>query len=122
MVLIGNECDKEKDRVISQSEAAALISGQPAKDLMKTSAKQNVNIIEISKLVNCKVKYALKYIALCLYIRKLYVVLLFSPLTRAFTIFHYRLVSSSLKINIGNTGNLEVRVVLVTCISNSDYF
>ena len=40
---------------------------------------------------------------------------------------HYRLVSSLLKINIGNTGNqnhpdLEVRVVLVTCISNIDYF
>ena len=38
----------------------------------------------------------------------------------------YRLVSSLEKINIENTGNqnhtdLEVRVVLVTCISNIDF-
>ena len=43
------------------------------------------------------------------------------------TIFlHYRLVSSLEKINIENAGNqnhpdLEVRVVLVTCISNIDF-
>ena len=39
---------------------------------------------------------------------------------------HYRLVSSFQIIDIGNTGNqnhpdLEVRVVLVTCISNIDF-
>ena len=45
MVLVGNKCDMEKDRVISQIEAAALISGQPAEDFIKTSAK--IFIIEI---------------------------------------------------------------------------
>ena len=40
---------------------------------------------------------------------------------------HYLLVPISPKINIGNTGkqnhpDLEVRVVLVTCFSNIDYF
>ena len=40
---------------------------------------------------------------------------------------HYRLVSSLEIIHIGNTGNqnhpdLEVRVVLVTCFSNIDFF
>ena len=46
---------------------------------------------------------------------------------KSFTIFlHYLLVPSLEKINIGNAGNqnhpdLEVRVVLVTCISNIDF-
>ena len=47
MVLVGNKCDKEKDRAIDQSEAAALISGQPATDFLETSAKKNINIEEI---------------------------------------------------------------------------
>ena len=39
---------------------------------------------------------------------------------------HYQLVSSVEKISIGHTGNqnhpdLEVRVVLVTCVSNIDF-
>ena len=47
MVLVGNKCDKEKDRVIDQSEAAALISGQPSTDFLESSAKKNINIDEI---------------------------------------------------------------------------
>ena len=47
MVLVGNKCDKEKDRVIDQSEAMALISGQPASDFLETSAKKDLNIDEI---------------------------------------------------------------------------
>lgn len=47
MVLVGNKCDKEKERVIDQSEAEALISGQPASDFLETSAKKDINIDQI---------------------------------------------------------------------------
>ena len=48
-------------------------------------------------------------------------------IVEVFTIFALSAGSQLTKINIGNTGNqnhpdLEVRVVLVTCISNIDYF
>lgn len=47
MILVGNKCDREKDRVIDPSEPLALISGQQQADFIETSAKKNINIEEI---------------------------------------------------------------------------
>ncbi|XP_060577669.1 GTP-binding protein Rhes-like isoform X2 [Ruditapes philippinarum] len=47
MILVGNKCDREKDRVIDPSEPQALIAGQQQADFIETSAKKNVNIEDI---------------------------------------------------------------------------
>ncbi|XP_045214308.1 GTP-binding protein Rhes-like isoform X2 [Mercenaria mercenaria] len=47
MILVGNKCDREKDRVIDPSEPQALIAGQQQADFIETSAKKNINIEEI---------------------------------------------------------------------------
>ncbi|XP_052262572.1 dexamethasone-induced Ras-related protein 1-like [Dreissena polymorpha] len=47
MVLVGNKCDKEKERIIDPSEPLALIAGQQMSDYIETSAKKDINIDEI---------------------------------------------------------------------------
>lgn len=47
MIIVGNKCDREKERVIDQSEPQALIAGQPQADFLETSAKKNINVEDI---------------------------------------------------------------------------
>ncbi|XP_071106900.1 GTP-binding protein Rhes-like isoform X2 [Haliotis cracherodii] len=47
MVVVGNKCDKEKDRVIDPREVAKLLEGQDSSDYLETSAKKNINIDDV---------------------------------------------------------------------------
>ncbi|XP_064617609.1 GTP-binding protein Rhes-like isoform X2 [Liolophura sinensis] len=47
MVIVGNKCDREKDRVIDPSEVEKLTEGQTNCCIIETSAKKNINIEDV---------------------------------------------------------------------------
>lgn len=46
LVIVGNKCDKGKERVISSSESLTILAGRPFCDFIETSALLNANVDE----------------------------------------------------------------------------